>query len=179
MKKSNRPKRIDASPATDATRTRRVSHAGGNRTDAGHQDASNSRTLSSTEGGSPSASDAATSPSLSVSTDTTRRTKDSPALMALLGHSPSCVALSTAGLVASCDCKPSPMHDPAIVIGVVMHYARLAMGQRTVLPSPIIELLTTHVEAGDPACIMVAEWLDRSGCLGLPTRFARRRRIRS
>ena len=96
-------------------------------------------------------------------------------MLELLGHSPSCVELSKAGLVASCDCKPSRLQDPAIVIGVVMHYARLAIARRAALPGPVIELLTLHVEAGDPACIMVAEWLDHSGLLDLPITVHTRR----
>jgi len=70
------------------------------------------------------------------------------------------------------------MQDPAIAIGVVIHFARLAMAQRAGLPTLIAELLTTHLEAGDPACIMVAEWLERSGLIELPVRYARGRRVR-
>lgn len=81
--------------------------------------------------------------------------------------------------MASCDCKPGPMQDPAVAIGVVMHYARLGMAQRAPLPPLILELLAHHVDAGDAACIMVAEWLDRSGRMNLPTLAVLRRRIRS
>lgn len=100
-------------------------------------------------------------------------------LLEALGHRPSCAALTNAGLVASCDCSPSTLHDPAIVIGVVMHYARIAMTRRTALPPVLIELLMLHVDAGDPPCIMVADLLARNGLIDEPVFSGPGKRIRS
>src|SRR5690606_22155716 len=133
------------------------------------------RTMSSRESGTPTSPSGLRSPALPVSTIAIPRKTGSPALLELLGHTPSCVHLSKAGLVASCDCKLGQMQDPAIAIGVVIHFARLAMAQRAGLPTLIAELLTIHLEAGDPACIMVAEWLERSGLIELPMTYARGR----
>lgn len=100
-------------------------------------------------------------------------------LLEALGHRPSCAALTNAGLVASCDCPPSRLHDPAIVVGVVMHYARIAMAQQAALPTVVVELLMLHVHAGDPACIMVADLLSRNGLIDQPLLPKFGKRIRS
>jgi len=103
----------------------------------------------------------------------------SPELLELLGHRPACVELSRAGLVASCDCPPSRLHDPAIVVGVVMHYARIALAQQAALPTVVVELLMLHVHAGDSACIMVADLLARNGLIDQPLLPRFGKRIRS
>lgn len=120
----------------------------------------------------------ATDPAASWPRPAPARNPGSAALLELFGHKASCADLSNAGLVASCDCTPGPMQDPAVAIGVVVHHARMGMAQRAPLPALIVELLTHHVEAGDPACIIVAEWLERIGRLTLPIASVRRRRIR-
>ncbi|AID30402.1 MULTISPECIES: hypothetical protein [unclassified Mesorhizobium] len=68
------------------------------------------------------------------------------------------------------------MEDPAVTVGLVIHYARISLAQRVPIPTVIIELLTRRIEEGDPACIMVAEWCDASGLLNLKplTRSKRR-----
>ena len=90
------------------------------------------------------------------------------ALLGLLGHGAECVGLATAGRIASCGCRTRPMEDPAVAVGLVMHYARIATTRRLPIPPVAIELLTRRVEEGDPACIMVAKWLDASGLLDIP-----------
>ena len=179
MKKSIRSRRAHACPETDGSRIRRSLIESAASIKAARQNVTRKPTAPSREGASSPASAAPTSPALPMSTIAPSRKSGSAALLELFGHKPSCAELSRAGLVASCDCKPSPMHDPAVVVGVVMHYARLAMAQRAALPTLIVELLTVHVEAGDPACVMVAEWLDRSGLLDLPIPSVPGRRIRS
>lgn len=88
-------------------------------------------------------------------------------LLMLLGHSESCATLRRAGAIVSCDCRIKPMEDPAVAVGMAVHFARISMAQRVALPAVIIELLARRVEEGDPACIMVAEWLETAGLLNL------------
>lgn len=87
-------------------------------------------------------------------------------LLGLLGHSPECIGLATAGRIASCGCGTQPMDDPAVAVGLVMHYARIAMTRHLPIPPGVIALLAQRVEEGDPACGMVARWLEDSGLLG-------------
>ncbi len=104
------------------------------------------------------------------------KTSASVVLLTLLGHRESCAQLQRAGLVASCDCPTRPLDDPAVTVGVVVHFARISLAQRCPLPDVIIELLARGVEDGDPACIVVAEWLDACGLVRLrPLSRARRR----
>jgi hypothetical protein len=100
---------------------------------------------------------------------TVRRDKATASLplLMLLGHSESCATLRRAGAIVSCDCRTKPMEDPAVAVGMAVHFARISMAQRVALPAVIIELLARRVEEGDPACVMVAEWLETAGLLNL------------
>lgn len=169
MKKRTPPRRVSVS-SDDRARIRPLAARS---VEAGRRDAADGNGPMTAQGasGRSEAADGSARPMSTIAPPG----RASAALLELLGHKPACAALSTKGLVASCDCTPTKLHDPAIVIGVVMHYARLAMSQRTALPTVIVELLTLHVEAGDPACIMVASWLDQSGLLDLPISVRRRR----
>jgi hypothetical protein len=88
-------------------------------------------------------------------------------LLMLIGHRESCAMLRRAGAIASCDCRTKPMEDPAVAVGLAVHFARISMAQRVALPDAIIELLARRVEEGDAACVMVAEWLETAGLLKL------------
>jgi hypothetical protein len=59
------------------------------------------------------------------------------------------------------------MEDPAVAVGLAVHFARISLSQRVALPDVIIELLARRVEEGDAACMMVAEWLETAGLLKL------------
>jgi hypothetical protein len=59
------------------------------------------------------------------------------------------------------------MEDPAVTVGLAIHFARMSLAQQVPLPPVIIELLARRVEEGDPACVMVAEWLETCGLLQL------------
>lgn len=179
MKKPNHPRRASACPGISTSRFRRTLKSRTGLDDAAHDRIAGSRATLTTNGNALPTSAAATDPAVPLSTIALQQKPGSAALLELLGHTPFCAKLSRAGLVACCDCRRGPMQDPAIVVGVVMHYAKLALSQRAALPTVIVELLTHHVEAGDPACIMVADFLDRSGILDLPVASALRRRIRS
>ena len=97
-------------------------------------------------------------------------------LLTLLGHSESCADFRRESRIAACDCRIKPMEDPAVTVGLAIHFARISLSQRIALPTVIIELLARRVEEGDPACVMVAEWLDASGLLELkPWRSSKRR----
>jgi hypothetical protein len=66
-------------------------------------------------------------------------------------------------MIASCDCPIKPVEDPAITIGLVIHFTRMSLAQHCAIPPVLIELLARRVEEGDAACIMIAEWLDTLG----------------
>jgi hypothetical protein len=97
-------------------------------------------------------------------------------LLTLLGHRESCAGLRRAGRIAGCDCRIRPMEDPAMTVGLAIHYARMSLAQRTPLPPVIVELLARRVEEGDPACVMVAEWLETCGLLHLKPLLRSKRR---
>jgi hypothetical protein len=92
-------------------------------------------------------------------------------LLTLIGHSESCATLRRAGAIASCDCRTKPMEDPAVAVGLAVHFARISLAQRVALPDVIIELLARRVEEGDAACMMVAEWLETAGLVNLKKIF--------
>ena len=87
-------------------------------------------------------------------------------LLGLLGHSAECAGLAIEGRIVSCGCRTRPMDDPAVAVGLVMHYARIATTHRLPIPPTVTALLAQRVEEGDPACAMVAEWLEASGLPG-------------
>ena len=68
--------------------------------------------------------------------------------------------------------------DPAATIGLVIHFARMSLAHRCAIPPVLIELLAQQVEAGDAACIMVAEWLDAIGLAEVRPLSGRVRRAR-
>ncbi len=86
-------------------------------------------------------------------------------LQNVLGHSPSCIALSRQGAVSSCDCRIRPLEDPAVVISMVIQYVRVTGYRKRSLPSILTELLSRQLQGGDPACRVVAAWLVDRGVL--------------
>jgi hypothetical protein len=68
--------------------------------------------------------------------------------------------------------------DPAATVGLVIHFARMSLANRCAIPPVPIELLAQQVEAGDAACIMVAEWLDVLGLAEVRPIAGRTRRVR-
>lgn len=76
-----------------------------------------------------------------------------------LGHSPTCISLSRRGVLSSCDCTMRPIEDPAVVISIVVQYVRMSGNGKRPLPALVTELLSRQVEAGDPACRVIANWL--------------------
>lgn len=89
----------------------------------------------------------------------------SDTLQNVLGHTPSCIALSRQGAVSSCDCRIRPIEDPAVVISMVIQYVRLSGYGKHSLPPVLTELLSRQLEGGDPACRVVAAWLVDLGVL--------------
>jgi hypothetical protein len=99
-------------------------------------------------------------------------------LLTYLGHSESCAALRRRGMIVSCDCQIKPLEDPAITIGLVIHFARMSLAQHCAIPPVLIELLARRVEEGDAACIIIAEWLDSIGLAELKPMPCRKWRSR-
>ncbi len=80
-------------------------------------------------------------------------------LQSVLGHSATCIALSRKGALSSCDCTRRPIEDPAVVISIVVQYVRISGNGKRPLPALVTELLSRQIEAGDPACRVIANWL--------------------
>lgn len=95
--------------------------------------------------------------------------QSSSALLRLKGHKPGCITLRKSGRIASCDCKRSPIDDPAFAVGMIIHYGRMAMAQRAPLPPVVLELLSQRLNEGDPTCKVVAKWLERSRMIRITT----------
>lgn len=122
--------------------------------------------------------DAATSSSLPRPTIRPARSSVSHDLLTYLGHSESCATLRRHGMVSSCDCRMNGFGDPAATVGLVIHFARMSLANRCAIPPVLIELLAQQVEAGDAACIMVAEWLDAMGLAEVKPLAGHTRRVR-
>lgn len=71
------------------------------------------------------------------------------------------IAHESSGQTAPCDDQKRAIDDPAVAIAMVVHYARMAMAQRSPLPSSVLELFAQRLSEGDPACKVVANWLER------------------
>jgi hypothetical protein len=99
-------------------------------------------------------------------------------LLTYLGHCESCATLRRHGMISSCDCRMKGFGDPAATVGLVIHFARMSLANRCAIPPVLIELLAQQVEAGDAACIMVAEWLDDLGLAEVRPLAGRTRRVR-
>jgi hypothetical protein len=80
-------------------------------------------------------------------------------LQSVLGHSATCIALSRKGVLSSCDCTVRPLEDPAVVISIVVQFVRMSGNGKRPLPPLVTEFLTRQIEAGDPACRVIANWL--------------------
>lgn len=86
-------------------------------------------------------------------------------LLGILGHGDACIARAKSGRPLSCSCRTRGMNDPAVAVALAMHFARQATLLGIPVPSGIIRLLGEHIEKGDPACLAVADWLERQGLL--------------
>lgn len=98
-----------------------------------------------------------------------RKSTASPQLLHLMGHHPSCIALTGASQIYSCDCRINPVDDPAVTIGLAIHSARVCLSQKSPMPPVVVELLARRLAEGDPACRMVAEWLESCGLIQVRT----------
>lgn len=122
--------------------------------------------------------DAATPASFPRPTIRPVRSSVSHDLLTYLGHCDSCATLRRHGMISSCDCRMKGFGDPAVTIGLVIHFARTSLATRCAIPPVLIELLAQQVEAGDAACIMVAEWLDAMELAEVKPLAGRTRRVR-
>lgn len=87
-------------------------------------------------------------------------------LLGLLGHSRECSKLAKAGRIVSCACRTTSLDDPAVAVGLTMHFARTAMARGLPMPNSIVSLLESRIHEGDPACRIVGQWLEARGLLG-------------
>ncbi|MGN6145415.1 MAG: hypothetical protein ACTHOP_17730 [Mesorhizobium sp.] len=118
----------------------------------------------------------ATLASLSRPTIRPNRSSISHDLLTYLRQSESCATLRRKGLITSYNCPIEDFDDAAVAIGLVVHFARMSLSQKCPIPPVLIELLAQQVEAGDAACIMVAEWLDAMGLAEVKPTPTRRNR---
>ena len=112
---------------------------------------------------------------------------DSPldVLFAAFGHDEACRAAVRSGKVLGCRCgaakrtrksfaaseaaaasPPGLAGDAAPVIGLALRYARLLRPRRLPLPLGIARALVSHVDAGDPAAVVVWQWCVLNGLIG-------------
>jgi len=105
-------------------------------------------------------------PSLDIGPDIFSVTSTTDTLLGLLGHSMECSKLAKAGRIVSCACRTTPLDDPAVAVGLTMHFARTAMARGIPMPNSIISLLESRIHEGDPACRIVGQWLHERGLLG-------------
>ncbi len=88
--------------------------------------------------------------------------RESPnALQRQKGQKSGSIALGSSGRTTSCDDQKSVIDDPAVAVAMVVRYARMAMVKRSPLPSAVLELLAQRLAEDDPACKVVANWLER------------------
>lgn len=86
------------------------------------------------------------------------------AVLSAQGHDRRCRRRVRAGLAISCQCQTrQPAEDAAIVIGLAMRFARTGLSRRLPLPLGIVDQLARHVGRGDPAAIVVWDWLASHG----------------
>jgi hypothetical protein len=53
----------------------------------------------------------------------------------------------------------SRAEDPALAVGLALHFARTSLRAGLPMPPGVLRRLASHVAAGDPACQLVQDWL--------------------
>ncbi|MAS03314.1 MAG: hypothetical protein CL534_01200 [Ahrensia sp.] len=86
----------------------------------------------------------------------------------LTGHSPDCIAKVRRGLIVSCDCRTRPVEDPAVAVGLALHYEKFARTGKISFPKSIARLVEAGAANGDEACRMMLERLRRRGWADRP-----------
>jgi len=85
-------------------------------------------------------------------------------MLKVMGHDDACRARARQGILTRCQCQTRrPADDPAAIIGLTMHYARIRIERGLPMPLSIIKHLNRYVEAGDLASMTVWDWLARRG----------------
>lgn len=86
----------------------------------------------------------------------------------LMGHSPDCIAKIRRGLILTCDCPTRPLEDPAVAVGMAIHYERAVRAGSIRFPKSVARNLEAGAMAGDEACRMMLERLRRNGWVEQP-----------
>ena len=68
---------------------------------------------------------------------------------------------STASTAHEPRMAPLPQDDPAMLVGLVLAYARQGQGDVKAIPFPLLELLRDQARCGDPTCRLVLHYLGR------------------
>jgi hypothetical protein len=85
-------------------------------------------------------------------------------MLKAMGHDDACRARARQGILTRCQCTTRrPADDPAAIIELTMHYARIRIERGLPMPLSIIKHLNRYVEAGDLASMTVWDWLARRG----------------
>ncbi|MBI1620811.1 hypothetical protein [Aquamicrobium zhengzhouense] len=83
-------------------------------------------------------------------------------MLKVIGHDDACRARARQGILTRCNCQTRrPADDPAAIIELTMHYARIRIERGLPMPLSIIKHLNRYVEAGDLASMTVWDWLAR------------------
>ena len=64
---------------------------------------------------------------------------------------------------ASCQTVPRPLDDAATAVGVAIRFAQIGAARQVPIPRSVLEALVRHVDARNPAAILVWEWLASRG----------------
>ena len=96
-------------------------------------------------------------------------------MLRAMGHDDECRKRARQGILTKCQCQTRrPADDPAAIIGLTMHYARIRIERGLPMPLSIIKHLNRYVEAGDLASMTVWDWLARRGIVSARPPNARR-----
>jgi hypothetical protein len=86
-------------------------------------------------------------------------------LLDAAGHGAACIQRVKAGNGLGCSCQtvPRPLDDAATAVGVAIRFAQIGAARQVPIPRSLLEALVRHVDARNPAAILVWEWLAGRG----------------
>ena len=86
-------------------------------------------------------------------------------LLDAAGHAAACIQRVKAGNGLGCSCQtvPRPLDDAATAVGVAIRFAQIGAARQVPIPRSVLEALVRHVDARNPAAILVWEWIAGRG----------------
>ena len=86
-------------------------------------------------------------------------------LLDAAGHGAVCIQRVKAGNGFGCCCQtvPRPLDDAPTAVGLALRFAQIGAARQVPIPRSVLEALVRHVDARNPAAILVWEWLAGRG----------------